>query len=176
MLHPLVWKGRRGGFLLLEVWLALFACALFPTMLIPGCRGLLRCVASLQLDTVTDGFVVNLHRIREDSMFRTRPAGQYASIDLYGSEGYSVMIGTHEIRRYDFLRDYGAAVQFSSLPRRTIRFTTQGAPKYTGVYTLRHRVYPDLYRFVEIQPVSGRIKVTDPGGFGEAAGTKNVSS
>ena len=145
-------------------------------MLIPGCRGLLRCVASLQLDTVTDGFVVNLHRIREDSMFRTRPAGQYASIDLYGSGGYSVMIGTHEIRRYDFLRDYGAAVQFSSLPRRTIRFTTQGAPKYTGVYTLRHRVYPDLYRFVEIQPVSGRIKVTGPGGFGEAAGTKNVSS
>jgi hypothetical protein len=158
-------KNRRGGFLLLEAWLALSACALFLVLLVPGCRGLLRVVASLQLDTVTDGFVVNLHRIRTDSMFRTRPAGQYASIDLYSSEGYSVMIGTHEIRRYDFLRDYGAAVRFSSPPRRTIRFTTQGAPKYTGVYTLLHRDYPDLYRRVEIQPVSGRIKVTGPDDF-----------
>lgn len=156
-------QGGRGGYLLLETLSGVTVATLFAGLLTLGYGGLLRHVARMQLDMVTNGFVLDLQQIRSDSIFRSRPAREAAGIYLYKdqSNGYQILRGTNEVRRRDFLADYGTAVYFVSVPFREIQFTTQGSPRKSGIFTLAMKGFPGLKKQVEIQPVTGRIKVTD---------------
>ena len=153
----------RGGYLLLEALLGVTVVTLFAGLLTLGYGGLVRHVARLQLETVTNGFVLDLQQIRADSIFRSRPARESTSIYLYkdNRHGYRILRGTNEVRRKDFLADYGTAVYFAAMPFQEIRFTTLGSPRSTGIFMLAVKGFPGLKKQVEIQPVTGRIKVTD---------------
>lgn len=159
---------HQQGFLLAEVLTAVAIGLVISLLLGPTFSRYEEYLARLQLKGAARELAADLNTLQQRALFQ---AGKDEEADgkerlsvLEQLDGYVISRQGKEIRRVSFREAGAGAVYFTSSSPMKMHFGPEGSPVlpgYSSCYKLVHKAQADLAINVRIQPVTGRVVISE---------------
>lgn len=158
-------KNKQRGFVLLELLLAAMVLMSMSTAILLSVNSLQRCYYKNQLRLATDMLAADIRGVQQETMFSAEQ--DIKTLDVNDSAKMSYSIYTTRVspklyRRVIFA-DCGYDNVYFSQYLSSICFYKNGSPMTSGSYQLRHKKLSSFYCKLSLQPVTGRVTVTEYG-------------
>ncbi|MBO5993874.1 MAG: hypothetical protein J6P76_07115 [Acidaminococcaceae bacterium] len=150
-------KHKDNGYLLAEWLMGIFLYGIIISGLYMGIAGYEKVLAVIQVENAAREFAQDILRTRE----RALAGSEQGFIELSnGRKGYRVYRRPNLVdKKRGFASAGSEALQFSSIPAYTIKFSVNGSPSASGLFVLQHERIKSARVKVSLQPVTGRVKV-----------------
>ncbi len=149
---------KNWGFIELELVAAAAVLLVLSGTLLAG-DAFLRQHYKMQLRTAAAILALDIREEQRQAMFTDGLLNRYISV-LSSGEGYAFYKNRKVIGKVSFVEKGCEGVYFKQKIAQA-QFTNTGAPSTTGSYELRHRKLADFFCTVAIQPVTGRVVVSE---------------
>ncbi|MCH4158163.1 MAG: hypothetical protein LKF34_06175 [Acidaminococcaceae bacterium] len=167
MLNSKACEGQQG-FLLAEVLTAIAIGLVISLLLGPTFSRYETYLARMQLWGAARELAADLNTLQQRALFQ---AGEDEEADGKESlsvsnllDGYAISRQGKEIRRVSFSKEGAGAVYFTSSSPMKLHFGPEGSPVLPGssnCYKLVHKAQANLAINVRIQPVTGRVVISE---------------
>ena len=150
----------QKGFLLAELICAI-AVGLVLTLFIGyASQAGSKYTAKIQLRGAAKELAANIGSLQHQALFCQTAFREklYVKSDL---AGYSIVRHSQVIRDVDFSQGSFSRIRFTEETLKKIWFQNEGAPIYNGNFVLTHQDQEGLKVKVGVQPVTGRIVITE---------------
>lgn len=141
---------------MLEVLAAVVIVALLVSVLLPQSFAYTRQQAKLQVRAAAGILAADMRKLQQQALFGEGEQRYLRSL----SSGYDFYERGKRVRQVRF-SDYGLEVELSWSKRFNVQFGVNGGPTYSGTWVIRHPKLNDFSCAVAVQPVTGRIVVSE---------------
>lgn len=153
-------RQNQKGFLLTE-----FICAVavgLVLILFIGYAGNAghKYTAKIQLRGAARELAANIGSLQHQALF-CQASGQERLFVQDDFAGYVIVRRNQVIRKVDFSQGSFSRIRFANVTLKKIWFQNEGAPVYNGNFVLTHKDQEALKIKVGVQPVTGRIVITE---------------
>lgn len=155
---------KERGYLLLEMALAAGCLVCICTAIAISTQGLLRYYYKEQVRFSASTLAADIRCLQQETMFSARKANK--TLDVSAKSCYGIYIKGAQLtlcKEVAFAQLGCEQVYFSDYLK-SISFYQNGSPKNNGTYLLRHKKLPSFYCKLSLQPVTGRVTVSEYGG------------
>ena len=150
--HP----NKQGGFLLIEALAVVALLGLVVASLLPQSVGYSKIYAKLEVRAAANFLAADMRKLQQQSMFGEGEQRYMRSL----SSGYDFYERGKKIKQVRFA-DNGWDLVLSWPKRFNVQFGVNGGPSATGTWILRHAKLENFSCTVAVQPVTGRIVVSE---------------
>lgn len=147
---------KEQGFLLVEVLAVAAILILLTGVLLPKSDGYTRQCAKMQVRTAANLLAADMRKLQQQALFGDGEQRYLRSL----SSGYDFYERGKKIKQVRFT-DYGWDLVLSWPQRFNVQFGVNGGPSATGTWVLRHKQLTDFSCTVAVQPVTGRIVISE---------------
>ena len=147
---------KERGFLLVEV-LAVSVILIFLTgILLPQSDGYVKHCAKMQVRAAASILASDMRKLQQQALFGDGEQRYLRSL----SSGYDFYVRGRKVEQVRFA-DYGWNVVLSWPKRFNVQFGVNGSPTASGTWILRHAEKSEYGYVVAVQPVTGRVVVSE---------------
>ena len=150
--HP----NKQGGFLLIEALAVVVLLGLVVASLLPQSVGYSKIYAKLEVRAAANLLATDMRKLQQQSMFGEGEQRYMRSL----SSGYDFYVRGKKVEQVRFA-DYGWNVVLSWPKRFNVQFGVNGSPTASGTWILRHAEKSEYGYVVAVQPVTGRVVVSE---------------
>lgn len=155
-----VWsRGFKQGSLLLELILGSAMVLTIWVASLPAVQGFVRAGKVVKLNAATKLLAMDIVEVQRKSIYQNVGNKYFLSIANDG-KSYKIFCNTKVIKKIQFHSRWGEGVQISSLSKR-ISFSSNGTPEQYSNLKLTLAKTPKLVQYIEVQPVTGRVVITN---------------
>lgn len=147
---------NQGGYILLELLTAIFIVLIILGGIMLQIGAYEKAYYKKQVYMAANQVANELRNLQQDSMY----SNLYTSIDINNREGYFLNRSAKVIKLCWF-KDYGCDGVYFNHFIATTHFSKDGAPYKSGRYILSHKKLPEYQYVVEVQPITGRVLVSE---------------
>lgn len=151
--------------MLLEVLLAAACLLAICAALTVSVRGLQRYYYKTQVRLAADTFAADIRWLQQETMFSTAKFSKTLYVDADEKKSYSIYVNDYNsplVKKVVFAEIGLSGVYFDD-SKLKISFANNGSPKENGTHLLRHEKLQNFYCRLSLQPVTGRVTVTEYG-------------
>ena len=112
--------------------------------------------AKVELASYAQTLAIDLNYLQGQALFNSSDA-RLNLLVLNAGNGYLLHRQGKAVKRVYFTP--ASKITFTNASLRNINFYNDGIPEQSGIFYLKHQVYPDMLAKVGVQPVTGRIKI-----------------
>lgn len=159
-------RNREQGFLLLEVLLAATCFAALCAALVPAVSGVRQYYYKTQVRVAAEAFAADMRELQQETMFSCATYSKMLYVTSGDKGSYSIYtsgLNSPLCKKVTFA-ELGCADVYFSQQLTSASFYKNGSPKNNGTYVLKHNYLPGFSCKISLQPVTGRVTVTDYGG------------
>lgn len=149
---------KQNGFLLLDV---LYACALLSIIMFSFHTINEHFIITLKISrvrTATNILANDLRKLQRYTMFQCN--GTPLTIKIANNSEYRIYDGLNIKKTVNFDKLGCQGVYFAK-KLNSSRFMAIGTPSYTGDYELKHKDLPNFSCILSIQPITGRVIISE---------------
>lgn len=148
---------RQAGFSLLEMVATIGILLVISVLLVPNFTNVHKIVQKVQVEGASKMLSSDIRRIQSLSRIQGGSSDTYRMQINFNNNSYYILKNSSIIKIIS-LSDYhqGVAIYGRFVE---IAFSASGAPSQSGVLKIYSNKYPEIFKMVEILPVSGRVGV-----------------
>lgn len=147
---------KERGFLLVEVLAVAFILLGLTAIVLPRSNAYIRQCAKLQVRTAANLLASDMRKLQQQALFGEGEQRYLRSL----STGYDFYERGKKVKQVRFA-DKGWDIVLSWPKRFNVQFGVNGGPSATGTWVLRHNKLSDFSCEVAVQPVTGRIVISE---------------
>lgn len=149
-------QNSQKGFSLLEVLAVAAVLAVLTSMLLPQSLVYTKQLAKLEVRAAANLLAADMRKLQQQALFGEGEQRYLRSL----SSGYDFYLRGKKVGEVRFA-DNGWDVVLSWPKRFNVQFGVNGAPAATGTWVLRHGKEAGISCTVAVQPVTGRIVISE---------------
>lgn len=154
---------KEHGYLLLEVALAASCLVCLCAAVIVSTQGLMNYYYKEQVRLSASTLAADIRQLQQETMFSVVKKSKTLNVVKSGYGIYANGLKSTVYKSVDFAELGCEQVYFSDYLS-SISFYQNGSPKNNGTYLLRHKKLQGFYCKLSLQPVTGRVTVSEYGG------------
>ena len=147
---------KQAGFLLVEVLAVVALLGILAGVLLPQSVGYSKHYARLQVWAASNLLAADMRKLQQQSLFGEGEQRYLRSL----SSGYDYYLKGKKVKEVRFA-DYGWNVELTWPKRFNVQFGVNGGPTYSGTWVVQHSEFSGVCCMVAVQPVTGRIVVSE---------------
>lgn len=149
-------NNKDGGYLLLELLLAIGCLGAFAAMLYPGSQMLQRQYYKQQLRYAAYLLAADIRQVQQRTIFQ--PENYTYTLKVSGNDkhGYKIY---REQKVWKRVRLEPTISLTCEAQMKSLSYDENGSPGVSGGYSLEHQQLPGVYFLLSVQPVTGRVTV-----------------
>ena len=151
--------------MLLEAALAAACLLCICVAAVPAATGLQQYYYKAQVRMAADTLAADIRQLQQETMFSSAKAGKtlYVSSD---KQSYSIYLSSRNspLCKKVAFAELGCADVYFKQQLQSSSFYFNGSPKSSGIYVLKHRQLKSFDCTISLQPVTGRVTVTEHDG------------
>ena len=147
---------KQAGFLLVEVLAVVALLGILAGVLLPQSVGYSKHYARLQVRAAANILAADMRKLQQQSLFGEGEQRYLRSL----SSGYDYYLKGKKVKEVRFT-DYGWHVELTWPKRFNVQFGVNGGPTYSGTWVVQHSEISGISCTVAVQPVTGRIVVSE---------------
>lgn len=147
---------KEKGFLLVEALAVAALLALVVGMFLPQSEAYNKHYAKLEVRAAAGLLVADIRKLQQQALFGEGEQRYLRSL----SSGYDFYVQGKRVKQVRFA-DYGWQIELSWPKRFNVQFGVNGGPASSGTWVLRHSKFSDFSCSVAVQPVTGRVVVSE---------------
>ena len=147
---------KQAGFLLVEVLAVVALLGILAGVLLPQSVGYSKHYARLQVRAAANLLAADMRKLQQQSLFGEGEQRYLRSL----SGGYDYYLKGKKVKEVRFA-DYGWNVELTWPKRFNVQFGVNGGPTYSGTWVVQHSEFSGVSCTVAVQPVTGRIVVSE---------------
>lgn len=158
-------ENRQRGFVLFELVLTAVFLISMSTDIFVSINSLQRYCYKNQLRLAADMLAADIRGVQQDTMFSPEQATKTLNVNNDDRLSYSIYTDRVSPNLYKkvIFADCGYNNVYFSQYLSSVSFYKNGSPMTNGTYQLRHKKLPNFYCKLSLQPVTGRVTVTEYG-------------
>ena len=158
-------QNRQNGFVLLELALAAMFLISICTAILVSVNSLQRYSYKSQLRLAADMLAADIRWVQQETMFSAEQATKTLTVSNNDVRSYSIYTDRVRSQLYKqvVFADCGYDNVYFSQYLYNVSFYKNGSPMANGTYQLRHKKLANFYCKLSLQPVTGRVTVTEYG-------------
>lgn len=149
-------QNRQSGFLLVEVLAVAAVLVLAAGMLLPQSLAYRKYFAKLEVRAAANLLAADMRRLQQQALFGEGEQ-RYLRSQV---NGYDFIVQGKKVKQVRFA-DNGWNVTLSWPKRFNVQFGVSGSPAASGTWVLKHDELQNFSCTVAVQPVTGRIVVSE---------------
>lgn len=150
-------RRSEAGVSLLEMVLTLGVLLLISTLLVPRFSNVQRVIQKIRVVGVSTMLSSDIRRIQSLSRLQNGLSDSYRLQMNFSKNSYYLIKNSNIIKVTSLAEDYQGIEFYGRFSE--ISFSANGAPSQNGTVKIYSAHYPDIFRRVDILPVSGRVGV-----------------
>lgn len=147
------------GFTLIELLAYLSIYTLVLALLLPGYQKLTEVQQKIEMDGFCRSMATDITNLQQASLWNNSLKNKL--ILNMSEQSYSVYLGGEIIKHVQLGKVGAGKLYFYSPNTQSIAFSDEGAPKMYFFVSIKNRQMPKLTKKLEVQPVTGRVVVSD---------------
>lgn len=153
---------RQHGFVLLEAALAAACLLCICAAAVPAATGLQEYHYKAQVRLAADILAADIRQLQQETMFSSAKVGKtlYVSSDKQSYSIYRSSRNSPLCKKTTFM-ELGCTDVYFSQQLQSISFYFNGSSKSSGSIVLKHKQLKGFYCNLSLQPVTGRVTVTE---------------
>lgn len=126
-------------------------------------QGLLRYYYKEQVRLAAETLAADIRQLQQETMFSGARYSKTLNVDVKSKAAYGVYANETKpaLCKEVTFGELGCEQVYFSDQLNIISFYKNGSPKNNGTYLLRHRRLPGFYCKLSLQPVTGRVTVSE---------------
>lgn len=158
-------QNRQKGFILFEVALAAIFLISMSTAILLSINSLQRYCYRNQVRLAAEMLAADIQSLQQETMFSSEKFTKTLNVSNNDKLGYRIYTNgiNSPLHKRIIFADCGYANVYFSQYLSSISFYKNGSPKTNGTYLLRHKKLENFYCKLSLQPVTGRVTVTEYG-------------
>ena len=147
---------KQAGFLLVDVLAVVALLGVLASVLLPQCASYSKHYARLQVRAAANLLAADMRKLQQQTIFGEGEQRYLRSL----SSGYDYYLKGKKVKEVRFA-DYGWKVELTWPKRINVQFGVNGGPTYSGTWVVQHSEVSGISCTVAVQPVTGRIVVSE---------------
>ena len=147
---------KQAGFLWVEVLAVVALLGILAAVLLPQSVSYSKHYARLQVRAAANLLAEDMRKLQQQSLFGEGEQRYLRSL----SGGYDYYLKGKKVKEVRFT-DYGWNVELTWPKRFNVQFGVNGGPTYSGTWVVQHSEISGISCTVAVQPVTGRIVVSE---------------
>ena len=147
---------KQAGFLLIEVLAVVALLGVLAGVLLPQSVAYSKQYARLQVRAAANLLAADMRKLQQQALFGEGEQRYLRSL----SSGYDYYLKGKKVKQVRFA-DYGWNVELTWPKRFNVQFGVNGGPTYSGTWVVQHSEFAGVSCTVAVQPVTGRIVVSE---------------
>ena len=147
---------KQAGFLLVEVLAVVALLGILVGVFLPQSVGYSKHYARLQVRAASNLLAADMRKLQQQALFGEGEQRYLRSL----SSGYDYYLKGKKVKEVRFT-DYGWNVELTWPKRFNVQFGVNGGPTYSGTWVVQHSEISGISCTVAVQPVTGRIVVSE---------------
>ena len=147
---------KQAGYLLVEVLAVVALLGILAGVLLPQSVSYSKHYARLQVRAAANLLAADMRKLQQQSLFGEGEQRYLRSL----SSGYDYYLKGKKVKEVRFSY-YGWNVELTWPKRFNVQFGVNGGPTYSGTWVVQHSEISGISCTVAVQPVTGRIVVSE---------------
>ena len=147
---------KQAGFLLVEILAVVALLVVLAGVLLPQSASYSKHYARLQVRAAANLLAADMRKLQQQTIFGEGEQRYLRSL----SSGYDYYLKGKKVKEVRFA-DYGWKVELTWPKRFNVQFGVNGGPTYSGTWVVQHSEVSGISCKVAVQPVTGRIVVSE---------------
>ena len=147
---------KQAGFLLVDALAVVALLGVLAGVLLPQSASYSKHYARLQVRAAANLLAADMRKLQQQTIFGEGEQRYLRSL----SSGYDYYLRGKKVKEVRFA-DYGWKVELTWPKRFNVQFGVNGGPTYSGTWVVQHSEVSGISCTVAVQPVTGRIVVSE---------------
>ncbi len=152
-------RSNNGGFIFTDILVCCLLLGVSAALLMAGVSSWQRQYYHRQLQQAAEVLTADVRQLQRQSMFDDRALNR--QIRFMTDKGGYAFYADRKVVRKIYFRDFGCGKVSVDSKLAYVQYTSSGSPSLTGNIILRHENLPDVSCVLSVQPVTGRVVVSE---------------